>query len=357
MPLESIKSLNKLAQERQALVITVLVITSTLVFLIIYLINHHKVATIATVKSAANFVNPVANSSDAVWREQQETTLQQANRRSRTLQEKITTLNAVQTKEAQFIQEQQLELQSVLAKLQIIESHSAPAATGLQFPGENGNGGVNSTMVPGAKCQIAITHFPLTPASNYSAIYTSKNYIPAGSFIRAVMLSGLDAPTGVNNQAQPVPVLLRLTSWGNLPNNATSHIKSCFMTAAGIGDISAERAYVRTERMSCTLTNQHVIDLPVEATVVGPDGKDGVRGPVVWRETAMIQRAAAAGLLSGFSNALAQTYTVQSSTPFGTTTSVNNKQIMEYGLANGAANGMNELADYFISERRVSTRR
>lgn len=349
MSLEPIKSLNSLAKKRETIGIGILIAVIFIIFLIIYFVKSDAAVPSVSKTTQTHFTNPVAHSSNDLWREQQETSVANANKRAEGLMQKVDELEQSQAQQMQLIQEQDAAIKAMQEK-----SQSNPAATTLNntsndYPGEGatgvGNNGVNSGAT---ERQIAITRFPLTPKKPANSVYTSKNYVPAGSFVRAVMLSGLDAPTGVNNQAEPVPVLLRLTSWGNLPNNATSHIKSCFMTAAGIGDISSERAYIRTEQMSCTLTNGHIIDLPVEATVVGPDGKDGVRGPVVWREGAMIQRAAAAGLLSGFSNALAQTYTVQSLTPFGATSVVNNKQTMEYGLANGAANGMNELADYFI---------
>lgn len=50
------------------------------------------------------------------------------------------------------------------------------------------------------------------------------NYITAGSFGRAVLLNGLDAPTGGQAQSNPSPVLLRLIEPVTLASNALASI-------------------------------------------------------------------------------------------------------------------------------------
>jgi hypothetical protein len=79
---------------------------------------------------------------------------------------------------------------------------------------------------------------------------TLDNYIPI-SFTRGVLLGGLDAPTGGQAQSNPHPVLLRLDDNAILPNRFRAEVRECFVIGAGYGDISSERAYIRTERLSC----------------------------------------------------------------------------------------------------------
>ena len=105
-----------------------------------------------------------------------------------------------------------------------------------------------------------------------------REYLPAGSFAGAVLLSGLDAPTDGLGRSNPQPVLLRLEDHGTLPNGFRSRVRECFVTAAGFGDLSSERAYLRLERLSCVTHEGTVLDRPVKGFVAGEDGKAGLRG-------------------------------------------------------------------------------
>jgi conjugal transfer pilus assembly protein TraB len=196
----------------------------------------------------------------------------------------------------------------------------------------------------------------LSPPKNQSTVAplikpskTPDTFVPAGTFVRAVMLGGADASTGVNSQGNPTPVLFRLLDTGTLPNHQHSHLKNCVATAAAIGDISSERGLMRLERLSCVSPNyQEIIELSVEGTVFGPEGKNGVRGVPLWREGALLKRAFVAGTLSGFSQGIASQYTTTALSSAGAVTSVNNADIFKYGAAQGVSNAMDKIADYNI---------
>jgi conjugal transfer pilus assembly protein TraB len=91
------------------------------------------------------------------------------------------------------------------------------------------------------------------PSPTPAARATIATYLPV-SFTRAVLLGGLDAPTGGQAQTNPQPVLLRLADSAFLPNRFRSAVKECFVIGAGYGDISAERAYIRTENLPACAT-------------------------------------------------------------------------------------------------------
>ena len=173
-------------------------------------------------------------------------------------------------------------------------------------------------------------------------------YVPAGTFAKAVMIGGADASAAVNSSANPVPMLFRIVANGTLPNHKTSHLKDCVVTAAVVGDISSERGLIRIENLSCTFPNNEVVDQAVEGTIFGPEGKNGVRGIPVWRESALLQRAFAAGALLGISDGISQTYTANSISPEGTVQTINSGKVLQYGAASGAGKAMDKLADYNI---------
>ncbi|MBP9872141.1 MAG: TraB/VirB10 family protein [Nitrosomonas sp.] len=180
------------------------------------------------------------------------------------------------------------------------------------------------------------------------AIKNPETYVPAGSFVKAVMIGGADASAAVNAQSNPTPMIFRIVEGGTLPNHQHSHLKDCFVTAAVVGDISSERGLIRLENLSCTLPNKEIVDQPVEGTIFGPEGKNGVRGIALWRESALLKRAFAAGALSGLSEGLSQSFTSNAISPEGTVQAVNSAKVFPYAGAKGVGKAMDKLADYNI---------
>ena len=179
-------------------------------------------------------------------------------------------------------------------------------------------------------------------------IKNPDTYVPAGTFAQAVMLSGADASAAVTSPHNPNPMLFRIISNGTLPNHKKSHLKGCLVTAYVAGDISSERGEINLEKISCVFPNNEIIDPKVEGWVFGNDGKFGVRGNPVWREGKLLQRAFAAGALSGLSDGLSQSYTVNSISAEGNVQTVKPGKIFSYGAARGTGKAMDKLADYNI---------
>ncbi|MFP5307744.1 MAG: TraB/VirB10 family protein [Gammaproteobacteria bacterium] len=164
----------------------------------------------------------------------------------------------------------------------------------------------------------------------------------------ATLLSGLDAPTGGLAQTNPHPVLLRLSDNAWLPNRYRQQVRECFVTGAGYGDLSSERAYIRLELLSCVLHTREVVELPVKGYVSGEDGKVGLRGRLVSKQGAMIARALFAGIAGGVGSAIAQSYTQTATSALGTVASVPASEIAEFGVAQGTASSLERIADYYI---------
>lgn len=174
-------------------------------------------------------------------------------------------------------------------------------------------------------------------------------YIPSGTFFRSVLLGGVDAPTGGDAQnASPHPVLMRVTDFAQLPNRFRLNFRECFVTGQAYGDISAERAYVRLQNLSCVGTDGRAIDVPIKGYVAGEDGKAGIRGTVVTKQGQVLANALFAGVLGGFGQGVSQAFNVTSNTAFGTTTSVGGSDQYKAGVANGIASAADRLAQYYI---------
>jgi len=177
----------------------------------------------------------------------------------------------------------------------------------------------------------------------------SRRYIPSGAFTRAILLGGLDAPTGGQSQRNPQPVLLRLVDNAVLPNHFRSRIKECFVIGAGYGDMSSERAYIRTESLSCVTRDGTAIDVPIKGYVAGEDGKAGMRGRLVSKQGQLLANALLAGVASGIGHAFQQGATTLSVSPLGATTAVDPGKQFEAGFGTGVGRALERLAQYYIS--------
>ncbi|WP_167772897.1 TraB/VirB10 family protein [Ramlibacter humi] len=180
---------------------------------------------------------------------------------------------------------------------------------------------------------------------------TREDYIPAGSFFQAVMLSGLDAPTGGQVQANPHPVLLRLLDNAILPNRFRAQVKECFVVAAGYGDMSSERAYLRTESLSCVNRKGQVIDVPIAGWAIGDDGKAGIRGRVVSKQGQAIANAILSGVMAGLGSAIKESSVDTYTGGFGGTSVVQvprpGKEFRA-GVGEGVTKGLDRLTEYYI---------
>lgn len=186
------------------------------------------------------------------------------------------------------------------------------------------------------------------PKSESAKSKSVDNYLPV-SFTRAVLLGGLDAPTGGQSQTNPHPVLLRLVDNAVLPNRYRSEVRECFVIGAGYGDISSERAYIRTENLSCIRHDGSALEISIQGSVFGEDGKVGMRGRLVTKQGQLLANALLAGVVSGIGTAFSQYYTTTTTSTFGTISTIDPNKAIQSGLGSGVGSAMNRLANYYIS--------
>jgi conjugal transfer pilus assembly protein TraB len=177
---------------------------------------------------------------------------------------------------------------------------------------------------------------------------TVEHYIPSGSFTQAILLGGIDAPTGGQAQQNPQPIVAKLVDRSILPNKFRYDTKECFVVGAGYGDISAERGYVRLESLSCVLKNGTVIDVPVKGYIADETGKAGIRGRVVTKTGQVLANALLSGVAAGIGQAFSYNAQIVSTSPLGTTSTIDSDQIGQAAAGQGIATAMDRLADYYI---------
>jgi conjugal transfer pilus assembly protein TraB len=208
---------------------------------------------------------------------------------------------------------------------------------------------------PGAKSsEISQYHLNLENAidsENYKTLKTVDNYIPAGSFAKAVLLSGVDAETGLNSSSDPEPILIRIIDHGTLPRKFKSDLKDCHIIGAAYGNLSSERAKIRLEKLSCTeIATAEIIETEIAGYVTGEDGRSGIRGEVVSTEGKLLTNSFAAGVLGGFANTLSPNQINQPPTiVFSNKPQQQSFQDKLTGsLASGGNSSMDRLSKYYI---------
>ena len=135
---------------------------------------------------------------------------------------------------------------------------------------------------------------------------TLRDYVPAGSYVSAVVMSGADAATNVSDRENPIPVLFRITgaavTAGRGSKGAKINLRGCTVQGSAVGDLSSERVKVRLLSMACLDRRGHIIETKVSGYMTGA-GKAGVRGRVVSREGGLVTNAAIAGAFQGLAGA------------------------------------------------------
>ena len=207
----------------------------------------------------------------------------------------------------------------VLSRVTLVE-RSAPAAA---------TGGAPGTAGPTSEARTVSTFLPV-------------------SFTRGTLLGGLDAPTGGQSQSNPHPVLIRLSDNSVLPNRFRGEYRDCFVVAAGYGDISAERAYLRTESLSCVRADGAALEVRIQGSVYGEDGKVGMRGRLVTKQGQMLANALLAGVVSGIGQGLAISSTTYSTSALGTVASASGTDAFVAGMGTGVSKALDRLAQYYI---------
>lgn len=178
-------------------------------------------------------------------------------------------------------------------------------------------------------------------------------FLPAGSILSGTLITGLDAPTSNQSRNDPFPALLRVKQEAILPNRYRMDIRECFLIASGYGDLSAERAYMRAERISCVKKDGAVIESSMDAYSVGEDGKAGVRGRLVSKNGQIIANALLSGFVSGITNAFAP----QRVRSLQTNITPGQPQVYQYpspefvggqAFAGGVQGAAEQIADYYL---------
>jgi conjugal transfer pilus assembly protein TraB len=198
--------------------------------------------------------------------------------------------------------------------------------------------------------QVMRVNINLTPKNKNHK--TLDNTIPAGSFAKAILLSGVDALTAISAQANPIPILARIVDYGNLPMRFKSDLRDCRVMASSYGDLASERVHARLETLSCVERSTHeIIETQIAGVIVGSDGKEGIRGSVVSKDAAFIGRSLWGSIFSGIGNVLSplnQHSSNISLLPSNNQNQMSSGDLFKSGMAEGSSKALDRVSKYYI---------
>lgn len=178
---------------------------------------------------------------------------------------------------------------------------------------------------------------------------TIENYIPAGTFAKGILLSGIDASTALNRSNDPEPILLKIVDEGTLPRRFKSDLKECHVVASTFGDLSSERAKIRLETLSCIeIKTGKVIETAIGGYVTGGDSKLGIRGDVASKEGKFIFNSFMGGALGGLASSASKRPGMPSLFASGDQKAPGFGSNIRDGLLDGSTTSMDRLSKYYI---------
>lgn len=179
---------------------------------------------------------------------------------------------------------------------------------------------------------------------------TKSIIIPSGSFAKARLQNGIDAPTSGNARTEPHPVAIRITDKSILPNSFRADIQDCVAIGGGYGELSSDRAIIRIEQLSCIAKDGTVLASQGNSIgfVTGEDGKIGLGGRVVSKQGAIMARALVAGFIEGMGEVFKQSSTILTTGAYGTQSTIDPNKALESSLYGGGASASKKLADYYL---------
>jgi conjugal transfer pilus assembly protein TraB len=121
-----------------------------------------------------------------------------------------------------------------------------------------------------------------------------------GALLGSVPLQAAEDP-GIALPPVPRELLLAANDPPATIRHVSADVRECFLVLAGYGDLASERAYLRTEAITCVREDGGATEVAIDAYATGEDGKVGVRGRVVSKQGKLIAQAMMASFVEGFS--------------------------------------------------------
>ena len=170
--------------------------------------------------------------------------------------------------------------------------------------------------------------------------------LPAGSYVKAKILTGVDVPEG-----KTYPVLMVLDFSYVAPNDHKIDLSGCFMIAKAEGNLSTERVHMQATKMSCVSRKGKMFERDVNGFIADDqDGSFAMKGKVNSKQGRVAAMAFLSGIVQGVGQAVQAAQTSQNVNPLGGSSSVLTGDSTKYMVAGGAANAAGMVAQWYLQQ-------
>lgn len=173
-------------------------------------------------------------------------------------------------------------------------------------------------------------------------------YLPPG-FMKARLLTGIDALASRDATSNPEPLIARVQAPAVLPNDVKANLAGCFVVGNATGSLAKERVEVQLVSLSCVdFGERSVVDQPIKGFFVDTDGKKGLSGKVVTRAGASLARTFIAGTIAGISQTIEGTFGSTATSALGNVRTLDPGDAAKSGIAGGLGKSSDKLADFYL---------
>lgn len=194
---------------------------------------------------------------------------------------------------------------------------------------------------------------PLAAAAGAAAGPDAKKksrtiYLPPG-FMKARLLTGIDALASRDATSNPEPLIARVQAPAVLPNDVKANLAGCFVVGNATGSLAKERVEVQLVSLSCVdFDERSVVDQPIKGFFVDTDGKKGLSGKVVTRAGAALARTFIAGTISGISQSIEGSFGSTATSALGNVRTLDPGDAARSGIAGGLGKSADKLTDFYL---------
>lgn len=302
-----------------------------------------------------NFSNSLIVDAEKEWINKSETDLQLLLNENQLLKNKLSELETQLNQTKETLNKDSIH--QIIQEINLLKQRQEQYNKTIDAISNNDTYSSNNNSINDIPTNLASFEFELTNGNtldNTEEEYKSlEDYLPAGSYVSAKLISGVDASVGVSAQSDPRPVQFRITDYAttseyNGKKQIIKKVKGCLVLGAASGDLSSEKVFVRLLKMTCSFKPNTTVEFDIKgyASVVG---KAGIRGPVVSREGDLLVKSFWAGVVEGFGSTGTKALSPKFETSNGVSSyQYNAKDVGLEGLANGVETSTSKLSDYLI---------
>lgn len=184
------------------------------------------------------------------------------------------------------------------------------------------------------------------PAKSTRVVKKEGVVLPSGSYVKAKMMTGIEAPEGKN-----YPVLLQLDFAHIIPNDKKLDLVGCFMIAKASGSLSTERVEMQAVKLSCVSKNGKMFERKINGfTADGGDNSFGVIGKVNSKQDRVAAMAFLSSVVEGVGKAIQLAQTTSSTNGTGGSQSVITGSQAKYIGAGGIGNAAGQVTQWYFKQ-------